>query len=624
MKQPSTDPEQPIPEKAAPKRAQRATPKKKDRTMPSIAQMLGQAAGGPEKLAGLILDPAKPVNVRAKMLLDVIHGSPDPATQHALLSAVLAKSTLDPAEEAEELKAMYAQALEELKCGPPRPGTFIGPADGEMPGPQPRLHVVTYDGHPRYAVPHESVKADGLKAGMTVYLDAQGAVVLGVSRHLPLAGPEVTFLRHLPGTRVIEASVQEQRVMLHASEELLDAIRAGAVKRGQSLLCCPRREFAFRAVPPEHDHRHRFIDRARLPDVIASRDIGRPHWVLDWLIRRTRILLFRPDLHQKFDLRPRLAVLMTGPSGTGKTLTIRAFLHEFDRMLVERTGRTDLGTRVVRFKLAELLSEYLGRSDRNFDELFTAVHEIASEPVQTTKGETLRLPCVLILEEAEGIARRRGDFDSGVYDRIVGTLLQRLDDPTEDLGRLPLILVTTTNRPELFDAAMWRRLSGVRAHFTRLDRDGLAAVLGKKLKRHYPYAASNGCPADRLRQGIIDQVVGWLFSPNGDERGLVEFTLRDGKKVTRHRRHFLTGSVVEQAVSNAIDRVVFAAEANESAEAGLSAAGVIACLRQVIDGLAENLTPHNAADYVDLPEHSGIAQLRLHRGGNGHLTEVSA
>jgi SpoVK/Ycf46/Vps4 family AAA+-type ATPase len=231
---------------------------------------------------------------------------------------------------------------------------------------------------------------------------------------------------------------------------------------------------------------------------------------------------------------------------------------------------------------------------------------------------------VLILEEAEGIARRRGEFDSGVYDRIVGTLLQRLDDPTDDLGRLPLILVTTTNRPELFDAAMWRRLSGVRAHFTRLDREGLAAVLGKKLKRHYPYSTNNGCTPDQLRQGLIDQVVGWLFSPNGDDRPLVEFTLRDGKKVTKHRRDFLTGSVIEQAVANAIDQVVFAAEENDAADVGLSAAGIVEAMRQHIDGLAENLTPQNASDYVDLPEHSHVAQVRVLRGSNGHLSEVSA
>src|SRR5205814_1783705 len=199
------------------------------------------------------------------------------------------------------------------------------------------------------------------------------------------------------------------------------------------------------------------------------------------------------------DLRPRFAALLTGPSGCGKTLTLRAFLREFDRMLVERTGRSDLGSRVIRVKFAELLSEWLGRSDKNIEELFSDVQAIASKEIETTKGERLRLPVVVILEEVEGIARRRGEHEAGVYDRILATLLQRLDDPTDDLGKLPLLLISTSNRPDLIDSAMCRRL-GVQARFTRLDRDGLAAVLDKKLKPEYPYAPGAGG-----REAVLDE-----------------------------------------------------------------------------------------------------------------------
>src|SRR5207249_7485357 len=140
-----------------------------------------------------------------------------------------------------------------------------------------------------------------------------------------------------------------------------------------------------------------------------------------------------------------------------------------------RTGRDDLGSRVVRVKVAELLSEWLGRSDKNIEELFDDIHAIAGAEVKSAKGERLRLPVVVILEEIEGLARQRGRQDT-VYDRILTTLLQRLDDPTKDLTNLPLILLSTTNRPDLIDSAMQRRL-GIHARFTRLDKEGLAAVL---------------------------------------------------------------------------------------------------------------------------------------------------
>src|SRR5262249_19640862 len=220
--------------------------------------------------------------------------------------------------------------------------------------------------------------------------------------------------------------------------------------------------------------------------------------------------------------------LLTGPSGCGKTLTIRAFLHEFQRMLAERTGRHDLGSRVIRVKFAELLSEWLGRSDKNIEELFHDGHEGASREVETAKGGRLRLPVVLILEEVEGIARRRGENEAAVYDRILATLLQRLDDPADDLSRLPVLLLSTSNRPDLIDAAMCRRL-GVQARFTRLDREGLTAVLDKKLKPHYPYAPVKGKSAEKVRAAIIEQVADWAFGPDGVTYGLVEVTLRDGK-----------------------------------------------------------------------------------------------
>src|SRR5262249_20580786 len=157
----------------------------------------------------------------------------------------------------------------------------------------------------------------------------------------------------------VEAAVQSERLLLHAAAPVLTALAAGKLKHGDRLVVCPRRLFALAVVPPEEDRRHRFLDRSRVPDVVVERDVRKPHWILDHVRRRLRLLLFRPDLLKRYGLRPRFSVLLTGPSGCGKTLTIRAFLNEFDHMLVERTGRRDLGSRIVRVKVAELLSEWL-------------------------------------------------------------------------------------------------------------------------------------------------------------------------------------------------------------------------------------------------------------------------
>ena len=120
----------------------------------------------------------------------------------------------------------------------------------------------------------------------------------------------------------------------------------------------------------------------------------------------------------------------------------------------------------------------------------------------------------------------------------------------DDLAGLPLIVLSTSNRPDLLDSAMRRRL-GVQARFGRLDRGGLAAVLDTKLKPHYPYAPVAVLTPEQARGRVLAQVVEGLF---GTDPAVAEVALRDGKKLVKHRRDFLTGGVVEQAVAHAIAR----------------------------------------------------------------------
>jgi hypothetical protein len=443
---------------------------------------------------------------------------------------------------------------------------------------------------------------------MTVLMDEPRTVLLDASFELLPVGQTVRFLRRIPRSDQFEVSFRDEKHIVNASHNLLQLEETDQLPRDSDLIYCPRRNYVFTRVPASEDRRHRFVDDSNIPDVLPGRDIANPHWVLGYLIRRLRLMMFQPELLERLHVRKRVAVAMLGPSGTGKTFTIKGLLTLFYKLVREITGRCDVGSRVVRAKTSELLSYWFGQSDKNIDEFFNDIQYLASQEVTTADGRRLRLPVVVLFEEVEGVATRRGEQETGVYDRIIGMLLQRLDDPTDELGNLPVVFICTSNRPEMMDVAAWRRLAGVVARFKRLDREGLAAVLRTKLPEDLPYASQNGTPAGRLRDELVAKVVATYYSPQGGDPGLVEITLRDGAKLTKYRRDLFTGAVVEQGVSNAIDRLLMVADSGAQPE--LTAGDVIDCLNDVIDGLADNMTARNAMDYVDLPDDAGVASVR--------------
>lgn len=585
-------------------------------------------SGAFDHMISVLLDPGKPTSLRAQVFIDAIMSTlPDLAEARKLTARIFERLALAPeVAQAAELQAKCKLLLAELESGSIRTATLIGLADESIPGPKPRLLVVTPDGQERAPSVGQAVDIESLKTGMTVYLDAKGILALGVSKALPRTGSSARFIRRLPDADDVEIEFKGERRVVYAGHVLLEAEEEGRMKRGDRVLYCPNRAFAFVPLPEESDRRHRFIDQGRIPEVIAGRDIGRPHWILGWLVRRAGVLMFRPDLVERFRLRPKVSVALLGPSGTGKTLTIKAFLHELQKMIVRFTGRDDLGSRVIRVKTSDLLSPWFGQSDINIDELFNDILYLASQECELADGRRVSLPICVVIEEFEGIAQRRGNFDGGVYDRVIGMLLQRLDDPTDELSKYPIFLISTSNRPETADAAAVRRLMGICAYFRRLDREGMASVLAKKLPEDLPYASHNGASAEQLRREVIDQIVAWTFSPNSNDRGEVQITFRDGNKAVKYVRDFLTGSVIEQTVANAIDRVVFASQEDGGTTTGLSAEVIMDSLCEVVSAMADNLTAANAGDYVDLPEQAAVAsvqRLRGPKGRNGHYAGSS-
>jgi len=135
-----------------------------------------------------------------------------------------------------------------------------------------------------------------------------------------------------------------------------------------------------------------------------------------------------PQVFETMDMDAAKGVLMYGPPGTGKTLLAKAIANEAQSNFISIKG-------------PELLNKFVGESEKGVREVFEKARSNA--------------PTVVFFDEIDSIAGERGgqSTDSGVGERVVSQLLTELDglEELEDV-----VVIATTNRPDLIDSALLR------------------------------------------------------------------------------------------------------------------------------------------------------------------------
>lgn len=161
------------------------------------------------------------------------------------------------------------------------------------------------------------------------------------------------------------------------------------------------------------------------------------------------------DTFERLGVEPSSGVLLYGPPGCGKTFLVKALVHEARASFLSVKG-------------AELLSKWVGESERSVRELFRRARSSA--------------PALVFFDEIDALASARGAaHDSGVTDRVVAQLLTELDG-IEDLNGV--FVVGATNRPDLVDPALLRpgRLERL-IYVPPPDAAARRAILGAVTKR---------------------------------------------------------------------------------------------------------------------------------------------
>jgi hypothetical protein len=579
----------------------------------------------PTSVEAMILDGDTPFDHRKQLLMHLC--ADDSEQSQAALKGLLESATASNGETVYKKKCQELEAIkQQLLDGPLRSATFFrilspgkdeqsrsgngAAVNGTALGPLPRAHVLTEEGAAVYPAVVDAKLAASLACGDEVILDAQGKAILYRAADSPDVGEEARFERRVDAER-IEVSMRDyEKHVFRTSAKLVRALDAGETKPGDLVLVSSRRWMALDGIPSDDKLSHyQYICKDPVPDVVIERDIGAPPAFIRELQQHVTMEMTNPELGRKYRLMRCRMKLLAGVSGSGKSLSIQGMWRLMYEAMSDVIGvpLEQLPPRVMRLRASSVLSKWYSESEKLLDKFFDEVEQLATETFIGPDGVEYDLPLLVITEEVDSLARTRGS--DSVHDRVQTTLLQRLDATTQKLRDKLILFLFTTNVPEMVDPAFLRRAGGTVTRFDRLSQRACGDVLDKHL-RDLPIRINGQCEvSEQAKQHIKSRVLPWLFSPNGEDKGLVEITYVGATEPdVKYRRNFLTGALIARAVQEAAEEGRLDEWSGESA--GVTAGQLMSALARQIQSIVDQLHTHNVHQYVTLPDAARVGSVR--------------
>jgi len=477
------------------------------------------------------------------------------------------------------------EIVTKLTCLPWLPAIFLG--FQELPAGK---QAVVFQGNERRIVGlAPGVDAGKLRKGDCVLLSHErNAIMASASPDLLRCGDTAIFDRRLDDGRII-IKWRDEEMVVEAAEHLEEVpLKSGdTVRWDRNLLMAfekidrSRGEHFFLEDTPKQT----FADIGGLDDQIAQ-------------LQRV-IVLHRnhPETVSRYDLARVKAVLLVGPTGTGKTMMARALANWLATLSpVSRS-------RFIHIKPGAMNSVWYGQSEANWRDVFRSARDAAAED-----GD---IPVVMYIDEVDSIGFGRGiggaETAQRVDERVQNALMSELDG-LESRGNI--LVVAATNRPEVLDPALMRpgRLGDRIIQVPRPNRNGARAIFAKYLKPHIPCASNgHGDDGDASRWAIIDAAISRAYSPNGDG-ALATVTFRDGKQRTVHAGDLINGSLIAGIVQLATEKACL--RDIETKQVGVSLEDVLTAMSEELESAARILTPWNCHKHLaGLPQDMPVASV---------------